>query len=164
MVRAAPHRPLAVPVPLGAGVPGEGFPFPWSVLRWLDGEDLVARPDVDLRDAAARLGRLVTALRRIDTAGAPLSFRGGPVSALDGRVRREIRDLSADGAVDPDVTDAAWQTAMAAPAWEGPPVWVHADLYPMNLLARGGRLAAVIDFGGLGVGDPPSTCCRPGRS
>src|SRR5207248_5957682 len=49
---------------------------------------------------------------------------------------------------------ATRQTALAAPAWNDAPVWVHADLYPVNLLARHGRLAAVIDFGGLGIGDP----------
>jgi aminoglycoside phosphotransferase (APT) family kinase protein len=59
-----------------------------------------------------------------------------------------------DGTVDPDLVAAAWETALAAPAWDGPLTWVHADLHPANLLARHGRLAAVIDFGGLGVGDP----------
>jgi aminoglycoside phosphotransferase (APT) family kinase protein len=56
--------------------------------------------------------------------------------------------------VNPQLATAAWEAALAAPAWDGAPVWVHADLYPVNLLARHGRLAAVIDFGGLGVGDP----------
>ena len=76
------------------------------------------------------------------------------MSALDDRVRAEIRVLAADGMVDPDLATAAWETAMATPAWEGPPRWVHADLSPLNLLARHGRLTAVIDFGGLGIGDP----------
>jgi aminoglycoside phosphotransferase (APT) family kinase protein len=124
------------------------------VYRWLHGENLVDRPDVDLSDAARQLGRFIAALRRIDATGGPPSFRGGPVSTLDDRVRAEIRDLGADAAVDADATTAAWETALGAPAWEAPPVWVHADLYPGNLLARRGRLAAVIDFGGLGVGDP----------
>jgi len=153
--RLAPLLPLAVPVPLAHGAPGEGFPFPWSVYRWLDGENVAYEPDVDLPDAAVRLGRFVAALQRIDTAGgSPPSFRAEPVSALDDRVRAEIRGLAADGMVDPDLATAAWETAMATPAWEGPPCWVHADLSPFNLLACHGRLTAVIDFGGLGVGDP----------
>jgi aminoglycoside phosphotransferase (APT) family kinase protein len=146
--------PLAVPVPLGKGAPDDGFPYPWSVYRWLDGDNLVDRPDVDLDDAARQLGRFVAALRRIDAAGGPPSFRGGPVSTLDDRVRAEIRELGADAAVDAAVTTAAWETALGAPTWQAAPVWVHADLYPVNLLARQSRLAAVIDFGGLGVGDP----------
>ncbi len=152
--RLAPLLPLAIPVPLGKGVPDESFPFPWSVCRWLDGDNLADTPDVDLHDAAAQLGRFVAALQRIDTTGGPPSFRGGPVGALDDRVRAEIRDLGADGTVDLDLATAAWQTALTAPVWDGTPVWVHADLYPVNLLARQGRLTAVIDFGGLGVGDP----------
>jgi aminoglycoside phosphotransferase (APT) family kinase protein len=134
--RLAPLLPLAVPVPLGKGVPDEAFPFPWSVYRWLDGDNLADKPIVDLHDAAVQLGRFVAALQRIDTTGAPPSFRGGPVGTLDDRVRTEIRDLGADGTVDMDLATAAWQTALTAPAWGGAPVWVHADLYPVNLLAR----------------------------
>jgi aminoglycoside phosphotransferase (APT) family kinase protein len=153
--RLAPLLPLAVPVPLAQGAPGEGFPFPWAVYQWLDGENVADEPDVDLPDAAARLGTFVAALQRIDTAGGPPpTFRAKPVSALDDQVRAEIRDLPEDGMVDPELATAAWETAMAAPAWAGPPRWVHADLSPLNLLARHGRLTAVIDFGGLGVGDP----------
>jgi aminoglycoside phosphotransferase (APT) family kinase protein len=152
--RLSPLLPLAIPVPLGRGVPDEGFPYPWSVYRWLDGENLVDRAAADLADVAIRLGRFVAALQRIDATGGPPSFRGGPVSDLDERVRGEIRALGADGTVDADLATAVWETAATAPTWDGPPVWVHADLYPVNLLARHGRLTAVIDFGGLGVGDP----------
>jgi aminoglycoside phosphotransferase (APT) family kinase protein len=151
--RLAPSLPLAVPVPVGRGVPAEGFPYPWSVYRWLDGENVVDAP-VDLGDAAVRLGRFVAALRRIDPAGGPPSFRGGPVTTLDDRVRREIGDLAVADTVDGDLVTAVWETAVAAPAWDGPPAWVHADLYPVNLLGRVGRLSGVVDFGGLGVGDP----------
>jgi aminoglycoside phosphotransferase (APT) family kinase protein len=153
--RLAPLLPLAIPRPLAEGVPGEGYPFPWSVFLWLDGENVVDEPDVDLPDAAVRLGKFVAALQRIDAAGGPPPlFRGGPVGALDDRVRIQIRDLGADGTVDPGLATAAWETALAAPAWQGPPRWVHADLSPMNLLARHGTLTAVIDFGGLGIADP----------
>jgi aminoglycoside phosphotransferase (APT) family kinase protein len=147
--------PLAVPVPLAQGLPAEGFPFPWSVHRWLDGENVADEPEVDLPDAAVQLGRFVAALQRIDPSGGPPPpFRGGPVSILDDRVRGEIRDLGADGVVNQELVTAAWETGAGAPVWDRAPVWVHADLYPGNLLARHGRLAAVIDFGGLGVGDP----------
>jgi aminoglycoside phosphotransferase (APT) family kinase protein len=153
--RLAPHLPLAVPMPLARGVPGEGFPFPWLVCQWLDGQDIGADPDVDLAGTAVRLGRFVAALHRIDATGAPPTpFRGGSLSALDSRVRGLIADLGADGTIDPRPVTAAWDRALAAPAWDRAPVWVHADLSPVNLLARQHRLAAVIDFGGLGAGDP----------
>jgi aminoglycoside phosphotransferase (APT) family kinase protein len=152
--RLAPVLPLAIPVPLGKGVPAEGFPYPWSVYRWLDGENVLDAPIVELSRAAAQLGRFVAALRRFDGTGGPPSFRGGPIAARDGDVRAAIRDLGEDGIVDRDAATAAWRTATAAAAWDGPPVWVHADLHPANLLSRHGRLAAVLDFGGLGIGDP----------
>jgi aminoglycoside phosphotransferase (APT) family kinase protein len=153
--RVAPHLPLAVPMPVARGAPGAGFPFPWLVCQWLDGADVAGDPDVDVADAAVRLGRFVAALHRLDATGAPPTpFRGGPLSLLDDRVRDEIRDLGADGTIDPRPVTAAWDRALAAPAWDGAPVWVHSDLSPGNLLARQHRLAGVLDFGGLGAGDP----------
>jgi aminoglycoside phosphotransferase (APT) family kinase protein len=153
--RLAPRLPLAVPMPLASGAPGEGFPFPWLVCQWLDGQDVTADPGLDQADAAVRLGRFVAALHGIDATGAPPSpFRGGPLGTLDDRVRGEIRDLGADGMIDPRLVTAAWDRALAVPPWDRAPVWVHADLYPVNLLARQHRLAGVIDFGGLGAGDP----------
>lgn len=150
----APLLPVAIPVPLGRGVPGEGYPYAWSVYRWIDGVNAVDEPIADLSVAAVELGRFVVALRRFGAADGPPSFRGGPVGTRDSGVRAAIRNLGADGTVDADVATAAWEAALAAPLWDGPPVWVHADLHPGNLLTRQGRLAAVIDFGGLGVGDP----------
>ena len=35
----APQLPLTIPAPLAMGAPGEGYPYPWSVYRWLDGEN-----------------------------------------------------------------------------------------------------------------------------
>lgn len=153
--RLAPHLPLAAPMPVARGAPGEGFPFPWLVSQWLDGQDVTGDPGIDLGDAAVRLGRFVAALHRLDATGAPPTpFRGGPLSTLDDRVRGAIHDLGTDGTIDPHLATAAWKGALAAPGWDRAPVWVHADLYPVNLLARQHRLAGVIDFGGLGAGDP----------
>ena len=83
----APQLPLQVPVPLGRGVPGQGFPMPWSVYAWLDGENAFDRPIIDLRDAAIELGGFVAALRSVDATGGPQSSRGGPVSTRDDDVR-----------------------------------------------------------------------------
>lgn len=58
------------------------------------------------------------------------------------------------GDLDSDAAVAAWEGALQAPAWTGAPEWVHCDLLRPNLLVRDGRLRAVIDFGGVGVGDP----------
>ncbi|CAL9430320.1 hypothetical protein SUDANB37_02049 [Streptomyces sp. enrichment culture] len=152
--RLAPHLPLAVPVPVGRGEPGEGFPLPWSVLRRLDGADAYDEPLTDLEGAAESLGRFVRALRGVDATDGPPAFRGGPVHGRDADVRAAIQDLGADGTVDGDAATDAWEAVLRLPQWEGDPVWLHGDLLPGNLLGRGGTLSAVIDFGGLGVGDP----------
>ncbi|MGZ4589738.1 MAG: aminoglycoside phosphotransferase family protein [Actinomycetes bacterium] len=151
----APHLPLHVPVPLGRGVPGQGFPMPWSVHAWLDGENAFDRPIVDLHDAAIELGGFVAALRSVDATGGPQSYRGGPMSASDGEATRAaIRGLGAEGMIDAEAATAAWEQVLALPQWEGKPCWLHGDLMPGNLLTRDGRLTGVIDFGIVGIGDP----------
>jgi aminoglycoside phosphotransferase (APT) family kinase protein len=150
--RLAPHLPLDVPAPVGSGTPNEDYPFPWSVYRWLPGVTATVERLADPRRAAVDLGNFVVAMRRIDPTGAPRSGRSGPLADRD-RDLRAIVDSLRD-TIDPDAAIAVWEAALAAPAWPGPPVWVHGDLLPGNLLTRSGRLSAVIDFGGAGLGDP----------
>jgi aminoglycoside phosphotransferase (APT) family kinase protein len=155
--RLAPHLPLAIPVPLAKGVPGAGYPWHWSVYRWLEGENATRERLADPRQTASDLAEFITALQRIDpTSGPPPgpdnSGRGEPLAARDERTRAAIEALR--GMVDTAAVSAAWDAALEAPAWDGPPVWIHGDLQAGNLLAVGGRLSAVIDFGCLGVGDP----------
>lgn len=165
--RLAPHLPLAIPVPLAMGVPAESYPWHWSVYRWLEGENATVEPIADLRQAATDLAQFVTALRRIDTAGGPSpgphnSGRGEPLANRDARTRAAIASLDElldggridSGRIDMDAATEVWEEALQAPAWHGPPVWIHGDLSPLNLLVERGRLAAVVDFGCLGVGDP----------
>lgn len=156
----APHLPLAIPVQLAAGEPGEGYPWPWSVYHWLDGDDAVSAPPEPDR-AARDLGSFVTALRGIDTVGAPgpdarNNLRGAPLAQRDAHTRGQLTILA--GERDPDLdlarATAVWDAAVQAPAWDRPPVWVHGDLIPSNLLVADGALTAVIDWGCLAVGDP----------
>ena len=151
----APHLPLAIPVPLATGHPAEGYPFGWSVCTWLPGENADGTTIDDLDQAAADLAGFVTALRGVDTAGAPpppRHGRGGPLAQLDERVREAITQLG--DRVDGQAALRSWQESLRAPAWDGPKAWVHADLLPGILLVVGARLSAVIDFGCLNVGDP----------
>ncbi|MEE8337419.1 MAG: aminoglycoside phosphotransferase family protein [Dehalococcoidia bacterium] len=153
----APLLPLAIPVPLGRGTPGEGYPWHWSVYRWLEGADATMERIADLEQAAIALAEFITALHRIDPTGGPPPgphnfFRGVPLAMRDDDTRAAIASL--DGMLDATAVTAAWEAALRAPAWDGPPVWIHGDLSVGNLLAVRGRLSAVIDFGGLGVGDP----------
>ncbi|WP_051871607.1 aminoglycoside phosphotransferase family protein [Streptomyces sclerotialus] len=158
--RLAPRLPVAVPVPLGLGTPAEGFAWDWSVHRWLPGANpAVGRgaPDsgVAVEDPAlfaAELGEFVTALRRTDPADGPPSYRSEPLPDRDAATRDALEALR--GCVDPVAATAVWDAALRAPGPAGPPVWIHADLQPGNVLVDGGRLSAVIDFGCLGLGDP----------
>lgn len=152
--RLAPSLPLAVPAPVGLGRPQDGYPFPWSVQQWLPGEPAHGTLQ-DLGEAAAALAGFVRALGGAETAGAPErepGGRGGPLAEQDEGVRRAVAELG--DRVDGDAVLRSWHESLAAPGWAGPDVWVHGDLLPGNLLVRSGRLSAVIDFGGLGVGDP----------
>jgi aminoglycoside phosphotransferase (APT) family kinase protein len=155
--RLAPHLPLAVPVPLVDGMPGEGYPFSWSVYRWLEGRDATDEPIVDLPQLAVDLAQFVVELQRIDPAGGPPPgehnfFRGEPLARRDRETRTAIAAL--EGTIDTRTATAVWQAALRAPEWERSPVWIHGDLDARNFLVRRGGLAAVIDFGSVGVGDP----------
>ncbi|MDX6275422.1 MAG: hypothetical protein QOJ92_2632 [Frankiales bacterium] len=151
--RLAPHLPLAVPVPLALGQPAEGYPFEWSVYQWLPGEN--ADGLVELDRAAVDLAAFITALRRVDTSGAHLrqrGSRGSPLGELDAQVRRSIAELG--DRIDGAAALRSWDESSEATPHQGDEVWIHGDLLPGNLLVVNGRLSAVIDFGGLNVGDP----------
>ncbi|WP_236076135.1 aminoglycoside phosphotransferase family protein [Streptomyces coffeae] len=150
--RLAPSLPVAVPVPLVKGKPTEGYPWPWSVYHWLDGENPAPGHLADPGLLAKDLAEFVTALHGIDPASGPLSYRGEPLEARDASTRSAIAELR--GIVDAEAATAVWDAALKAPVWAGSPVWIHADLQPGNLLVAQGRLSAVIDFGCMGLGDP----------
>ncbi len=153
----AARLPLAIPVPLAVGSPGEGYPWHWSVAPWIEGENATLDRISDLRQTAIDLAGFVAALWRIDVSGGPVpgphnSGRGEPLAARDPETRIAIDALRGD--LDPDAVTAAWEAALRAPDWSGRPVWLHGDLHLGNLLAQRGALCAVLDFGCLGVGDP----------
>jgi aminoglycoside phosphotransferase (APT) family kinase protein len=150
--RLAPLLPFRIPEVVGKGEPDGAYPWPWSVHRWVEGENPLPDHLADPSSLALDLARFTAALRRVDTRDAPLAYRGGPLAEADPETRDAIAQL--DGIIDTAAAGAAWDTALRAPVWTGPPVWVHADLMPGNLLLVEDRLTAVIDFGTMGVGDP----------
>ncbi|WP_424637837.1 aminoglycoside phosphotransferase family protein [Embleya sp. AB8] len=154
--RLASRLPAAIPEVLGAGVPAEGYPWPWSVHRWRAGEHPQAGALAEPLPLAEDLAGFVAAMRSITLPGAPRAYRGGPLATLDASTRAAIEALRGipGERVDCVAVSAVWDDALRAPGWAGAPVWLHADLMPGNLLVAGGRLTAVIDFGCLGVGDP----------
>lgn len=153
----APSLPLAIPSPLALGKPTEGLPWNWTICNWLPGAPPTVGKIVDEVRLAAALAGFVQALHRIDPTGGPRpgahNFgRGVPLEKRDTYVRAALSELT--GIIDVDAATAEWEVALSAPVWSGPPVWIHGDLQAGNLLIHKGRLGAVIDFGGLGVGDP----------
>ena len=148
--------PLPIPAPVARGEPGAGFPFPWSVYRWLEGEIATHARIDDLTGFATALARFLTALRRIPADGAPPPgphnfFRGGPLAHYEAETVEAIAALGDE--IPRAAVERVWEDAMRT-RWEGDPVWFHGDVATGNLLVRDGGLAAVIDFGTSGVGDP----------
>jgi aminoglycoside phosphotransferase (APT) family kinase protein len=150
--RLAPLLPLAIPVPIALGTPAEGYPWEWSVCRWLGGENATV-DRLDPAHSATDLAGFIAAFQRIDaTDGPPAEGRGGPLAPRDERVRDSIASLGDE--IDAEAVAEEWEAALGAPEWSDAPVWIHGDLDSRNLLAERGRLSGVLDFGTLAVGDP----------
>jgi aminoglycoside phosphotransferase (APT) family kinase protein len=152
----APELPLPIPHPVAKGAPGCGYPWPWSVCRWLAGEPADAGQVTDCCQVAADLAGFLTALQAADPSDGPAPgehnfFRGGPLAVYDGETTGALAALADE--IDAGLAAEVWEAALAA-GWHGSPVWVHGDVSPANLLVREGRLSAVIDFGCAAVGDP----------
>ncbi len=168
----APRLPLAVPVAVGVGEPTDEYPYPWSVLPWIDGEpatrqvlagggigsgwmdSAAAAGRIDSSAAAVDLAGFLKALHAADTTGGPAPVagsRGMPITGRDETVRAMVAELGAS--LDSAAVLAAWERVMDTPAWPHEPAWIHSDLQGGNLIARDGRLAAVIDFA-PSLGDP----------
>jgi aminoglycoside phosphotransferase (APT) family kinase protein len=149
----APRLPLPVPTPVRFGEPSKRFPKHWTVMTWVDGEPLdhgsISRGD----HAADTLAVFLQALHVEAPAGAPTATDRGahPKNCTDGFENFlqavAIDDIAAD-------VRAVWDDAVAAPAWQGPPVWVHGDLHPANVVVSDGTLSGIVDFGDMFAGDP----------
>jgi len=151
-----PQLPLPIPVPLARGAPCVGYPWPWSIYRWLDGKPAQVERIDDLGRFAEDLARFLSALRGIDASNGPAAgahnfHRGGSLTVYDTETRQAMVKLVDE--IDTAAVTQVWDRALTT-SWDGPPVWVHGDVVASNLLVSQGRLCAVIDFGCAGVGDP----------
>jgi aminoglycoside phosphotransferase (APT) family kinase protein len=150
--KLAKNLPLPIPKPLARGEPDNQYPWPWSIYEWLDGEHASYDNIADLDQFATDVGNFLGALQRINSKDGPTGkLRGGSLERWDNQTQRAI-DILGDR-IDGQVATAIWTEAIRAP-FTNTPVWYHGDVAPGNLLVQEGRLSAVIDFGGLGVGDP----------
>ena len=146
--------PLSVPAPVGIGVPQDGYPWPWSITPWLEGETAdLAAPDADQGEV---LGGFFKALHQPAPEDAPRNpVRGVPlatrIAVFEGR-RANLAGRS-------DLIDnrilAIWADAVAAPD-DAAPTWIQGDPHPRNVLVHQGRIMAVIDWGDMAQGDRAS--------
>lgn len=154
--RLAPFLPLKISKPIAKGQPGEGYPWEWSIYGWLEGESAALDRLEDPKQAAVDLAEFITALQKIDITDGPLAvdhgLRGRSLAVRDTRTREAIQTM--EGMIDTQAATRVWEAALDAPEWDRAPVWFHGDLLPGNVLVARGRMNAIIDFSGLGVGDP----------
>jgi aminoglycoside phosphotransferase (APT) family kinase protein len=151
----APRLPLPIPVPVRSGAPSERFPKIWTVMTWVPGLPLDRGSITRSEHAADTLAAFLRALHVAAPADAPVNTDRGahPKDCTDG-FNRFLDAVDADAIGSAAGVRAVWDDAVAAPAWQGPPVWVHGDLHPANVVVVDGTLAGVVDFGDLSAGDP----------
>ncbi len=162
--RLAPVLPVPVPEPVFRGRPDAGYPFEWSVLRWIQGSELDGSNITDWTRFGCELGGFVEALHAADTTGARREegldwYRGERLNQRrdDGfEAIDELRELDRSESIglDLDRVQQFWEEVTTIDDPVRPDVWLHADLRSANLVARDGRLVGVIDFGGLCLGNP----------
>jgi aminoglycoside phosphotransferase (APT) family kinase protein/RimJ/RimL family protein N-acetyltransferase len=148
--KIAPFLPVSIPTPIAKGNPSKEYPYPWSVYRWIEGSNPLMNEVSE--SLIQELIAFIQALHKIDLLNGPLCNRGVPLEQRDAETRDAISRL--EGMIDTQTVITIWEEALKASKWVGPPVWMHGDLSPGNLLVKNGHLSAVIDFGNLGIGDP----------
>ena len=149
----APRVPLPIPAPVRVGHPSDDYPWPWSVVPYLSGRSAAEDPPEDLRAAAISVGTFLGKLHAPAPPDAPINpFRG--IRLADRRATLAGRIASLAGVIDQAAASRALENAVAVPPWRQPPVWLHGDFHPHNILVTDGAVSGVIDFGDLTSGDP----------
>lgn len=155
----APRLPLPIPAPVRVGRPEFGYPWPWSITPWFDGERASDAPLSDPTREARRLGAFMSALHDVAPADAPANpardtFAGDRPERFDSALVAVAPTL--DALLDDGATRARrrWDELVGTERWAGPSLWAAGDVHSANLVVAGGELRAVIDFGDLCSGDP----------
>lgn len=147
------RSPVPTPEPVAIGEPGHGYPLPWSVQTWLPGTTAAKVEASDSTRLAHDLADFIRAVRSLDTRGRTFNGRGrgGDLRTHDPWVKTSL-DRSV-GLFDVPRLRLLW-TGLRELSRTDPDVMTHGDLTPGNVLVSGGRLAGVLDVGGLGAADP----------
>ncbi len=149
---------ICIPAPIKMGKPSADYPYPFSIYKWLPGKsiNLLMLTDQEKEQLAFDLAKFLKELQAISDAEGPEPgqhnwWRGDHVSVYDKGAREQIAELAE--IIDAGQALALWDHACAT-KWNKPPIWIHGDFAIGNILMDGGKLSAVIDFGGAAVGDP----------
>ena len=149
----APRLPLPVPSPVRIGEPAARFPRPWTITKWVPGEPGDRASISRVSDAADTLAGFLRALHKNAPTEAPANpNRGVPLRTLTHEFDRKFQAIGSSGIA--TEVRAVWDDAVSAPGWDGPPVWLHGDLHPANVVISDGTISGVIDFGEMCAGDP----------
>lgn len=156
--RLKPYLPVAIPEPIKMGQPSSDYPFHFSLYTWLEGQSAnhLKISSNNLESIAIQLAQFLKALQNIKDVGGPAPgqhnwWRGDHVSVYDEGARKQIHELSC--VIDKNKAIALWEQACAT-RWNKVPIWIHGDFAPGNIIIKDEKLSGVIDFGGMGVGDP----------
>ena len=145
-----------IPKVQALGKPGYGYPWPWSVYKWIKGGTASQTSDIEKNTFAKELASFILELHSVNSTKGPKPgkhnyFRGGRLEIYDSDTKKYATGLSED--VDLPAVLRLWNRAKST-QWPGEPVWIHGDLEASNILVSNGKMRAIIDFGNCAVGDP----------
>jgi aminoglycoside phosphotransferase (APT) family kinase protein len=154
----APHLSINIPVPVKMGSPSKDYEFPFSIYRWLEGTSvnlLMLEKEVIIQ-LAYDLTKFLRELQSITDVTGPNPgqhnwWRGDHVSVYERGFHDQIAHLAKF--IDVAKANDLWRQACNI-KWSKNPVWVHGDFAIGNILMQDDKLSAIIDFGGIAVGDP----------
>jgi len=153
-----PHLSLDIPVPIKMGVPSKDYLYPFSIYKWLDGRslNLLTLDSETIEQLAFDLAKFLKELQSITDVDGPEPgqhnwWRGDHVSVYEKGAREQIALL--DRIIDKKDAINLWESACST-RWNKQALWVHGDFAIGNMLMDNNKLSAVIDFGGIAIGDP----------